>query len=136
MCEINFLCAHKKLRSKRLAPVLIKEITRRVNLRGVFQACYTAGAALPTPVATCKYFHRSLNLRKLVDIKFMVLGHTMTISRAERLYRVPPVCARPCVCLCLFVLQLTVPWRFACAPGGYTLGGIEGDDACRRPTGP
>lgn len=30
--EINFLCVHKSLRSKRLAPVLIKEITRRVNL--------------------------------------------------------------------------------------------------------
>jgi hypothetical protein len=30
--EINFLCVHKKLRSKRLAPVLIKEVTRRVNL--------------------------------------------------------------------------------------------------------
>ena len=27
--EINFLCVHKKLRSKRLAPVLIKEVTRR-----------------------------------------------------------------------------------------------------------
>ena len=33
MCaEINFLCVNKKLRAKRLAPVLIKEITRRVNL--------------------------------------------------------------------------------------------------------
>jgi glycylpeptide N-tetradecanoyltransferase len=32
MAEINYLCVHKKLRSKRLAPVLIKEITRRVNL--------------------------------------------------------------------------------------------------------
>lgn len=31
--EINFLCVHKSLRSKRLAPVLIKEITRRVNLQ-------------------------------------------------------------------------------------------------------
>jgi len=29
--EINFLCVHKKLRSKKLAPLLIKEITRRVN---------------------------------------------------------------------------------------------------------
>jgi glycylpeptide N-tetradecanoyltransferase len=37
MCEINFLCVHKRLRSKRLAPVLIKEVTRRVNLRGIFQ---------------------------------------------------------------------------------------------------
>eukprot|EP00966_Prymnesium_polylepis_P050591 1171243-Prymnesium_polylepis.1 len=26
--EVNFLCVHKKLRAKRLAPVLIKEITR------------------------------------------------------------------------------------------------------------
>jgi len=29
--EINFLCVHKNLRTKRLAPVLIKEVTRRVN---------------------------------------------------------------------------------------------------------
>src|SRR5687767_2340822 len=28
MAEINFLCVHKKLRDKRLAPVLIAEITR------------------------------------------------------------------------------------------------------------
>lgn len=34
MCEINFLCVHKGLRSKRLAPVLIQEVTRRVNLKG------------------------------------------------------------------------------------------------------
>jgi len=31
MTEINFLCVHKKLRTKRMAPILIKEITRRVN---------------------------------------------------------------------------------------------------------
>jgi glycylpeptide N-tetradecanoyltransferase len=36
MAEINYLCVHKKLRSKRLAPVLIKEITRRVNLKNVW----------------------------------------------------------------------------------------------------
>jgi glycylpeptide N-tetradecanoyltransferase len=52
--EINFLCVHKKLRAKRLAPVLIKEVTRRVNVLGVFQAVYTAGAQLPTPVASCR----------------------------------------------------------------------------------
>lgn len=38
--EINFLCVHKKLRAKRLAPVLIKEITRRVNRMGVWQVCF------------------------------------------------------------------------------------------------
>lgn len=37
----NFNLLHH--RSKRLAPVLIKEVTRRVNLAGIFQAVYTAG---------------------------------------------------------------------------------------------
>ena len=55
MVEINFLCVHKKLRSKRVAPVLIKEITRRVHLQGLFQAVYTAGVVLPKPVASCRY---------------------------------------------------------------------------------
>lgn len=66
--EINFLCVHKKLRSKRLAPVLIREITRRVNLTGIFQAVYTAGVVLPKPVTTCRYWHRSINPRKLIEV--------------------------------------------------------------------
>ena len=36
MAEINFLVVHKKLRTKKLAPVLIKEITRRINLTKVW----------------------------------------------------------------------------------------------------
>ena len=54
MAEINFLCVHKKLRSKRLAPLLIKEVTRRVNLCDIWQASYTAGVVLPKPVAICR----------------------------------------------------------------------------------
>lgn len=71
MVEINFLCVHKKLRSKRLAPVLIREITRRVNITGVFQAVYTAGVVLPRPVTTCRYWHRSLNPKKLIEVSFL-----------------------------------------------------------------
>ena len=70
LCEINFLCVHKVLRSKRLAPILIKEVTRRVNLCDIWQAVYTAGIELPKPVAKCQYFHRSLNPQKLVSIGF------------------------------------------------------------------
>ena len=70
--EINFLCVHKKLRSKRLAPVLIREITRRVNLTGIFQAVYTAGVVLPKPVTTCRYWHRSLNPKKLIEVSFFL----------------------------------------------------------------
>ena len=157
MVDINFLCIHKKLRSKRLAPVLIKvsftsllisdidsdlhldrkwivrqdadvwgcllcqshntawwysvqalsnevmrlrhasevwsqasaclyglwdpenlsvfqEITRRVNLRGIWQAAYTAGTVLPKPVATAQYWHRSLNPKKLIEVQFSRLA--------------------------------------------------------------
>lgn len=59
--EINFLCVHKKLRAKRLAPILIKEITRRVNRCDIWQAIYTAGATIPTPITGAQYWHRSLN---------------------------------------------------------------------------
>ncbi|XP_072605548.1 glycylpeptide N-tetradecanoyltransferase 2 isoform X4 [Vulpes vulpes] len=89
MVEINFLCVHKKLRSKRVAPVLIREITRRVNLEGIFQAVYTAGVVLPKPVATCRYWHRSLNPRKLVEVKFSHLSRNMTLQRTMKLYRLP-----------------------------------------------
>eukprot|EP00920_Eleutheroschizon_duboscqi_P030663 GHVT01074118.1.p1 GENE.GHVT01074118.1~~GHVT01074118.1.p1 ORF type:complete len:510 (-),score=122.80 GHVT01074118.1:357-1886(-) len=89
VAEINFLCVHKKLRAKRLAPVLIREITRRVNLEGVWQAVYTAGILLPKPIGACRYWHRSLNPRKLIDVGFSGLGRNMTVSRAVKLFRLP-----------------------------------------------
>ena len=78
--EINFLCVHKKLRAKRLAPILIKEITRRVNRCDIWQAIYTAGATIPTPITGAQYWHRSLNPQKLIDVGFSYLpsGKTMT----------------------------------------------------------
>ncbi|CAF88115.1 unnamed protein product, partial [Tetraodon nigroviridis] len=94
MVEINFLCVHKKLRSKRVAPVLIREITRRVNLQGIFQAVYTAGVVLPKPVGTCRYWHRSLNPRKLIEVKFSHLSRNMTMQRTMKLYRLPEVSER------------------------------------------
>lgn len=89
MVEINFLCVHKKLRSKRVAPVLIREITRRVNLKGIFQAVYTAGVILPKPIATCRYWHRSLNPKKLIEVKFSHLSRNMTMQRTLKLYKLP-----------------------------------------------
>lgn len=91
MVEINFLCAHKKLRAMRLAPVLIREITRRVHLHGIFQAVFTAGMTLPTPVAECQYYHRPLNPKKLIDIGFSHIPKHATLSMTIKLYRLPEV---------------------------------------------
>lgn len=85
LVEINFLCVHKRLRSKRLAPVLIREITRRVNLCGIWQAAYTAGAVLPRPVSSSRYYHRSLNPKKLIEVGFSRLQPRMTMARTIKL---------------------------------------------------
>ncbi|XP_064777937.1 glycylpeptide N-tetradecanoyltransferase 1b [Oncorhynchus masou masou] len=89
MAQVHFLCVHKKLRSKRMTPVLIREVTRRVNLQGVYQAVYTVSGVLPKPVATCRYWHRSLNPRKLIEVNFPIssLRGNMTVQRALKLNR-------------------------------------------------
>ena len=66
--EVNFLCVHKKLRNKRVAPVLIRELIRVVSLNRIFQAVYTTGVILPKPVAVCRYYHRPINPKKLIEV--------------------------------------------------------------------
>lgn len=89
IAEINFLCVHKKLRSKRLAPMLIREVTRRINLTGVWQALYTAGTVLPSPITTCRYYHRSINWPKLYDVGFSPLPVGSTPAKQVARFALP-----------------------------------------------
>lgn len=89
MVEINFLCVHKKIRNHRMAPILIKEITRRANTNDIFQAVYTAGITLPSPHIPCQYYHRFLNPKKLIDIDFTQLKSNQTLARIIKLYKLP-----------------------------------------------
>ncbi|KAJ1948661.1 glycylpeptide N-tetradecanoyltransferase [Linderina macrospora] len=95
MAEINFLCVHKGLRSQRLAPLLIKEVTRHVHQVGIFQAVYTAGRQLPKPVSTCRYFHRSLNPRKLMDAGFSKKVTGRELAKLLSILRLPPQTSTP-----------------------------------------
>jgi glycylpeptide N-tetradecanoyltransferase len=61
--------------------VLIKEITRRVNLTNTWQAIYTAGIVIPRPVTTATYWHRSLNPKKLIEIGFSSLPAGIPMAR-------------------------------------------------------
>jgi glycylpeptide N-tetradecanoyltransferase len=94
MVEINFLCVHKQLRDKRLAPLLIAEITRRVNLQNIWQAVFTAGTLLPKPITKTRYYHRSLNPSKLIDIKFSSIPirfrkYNDALRRTELYFQLP-----------------------------------------------
>ncbi|KAJ2037295.1 glycylpeptide N-tetradecanoyltransferase [Coemansia sp. RSA 376] len=95
MAEINFLCLHKDMRSQRMAPLLIKEVTRRVHLVGIFQAVYTAGRLLPKPVSTCRYFHRSLNPKKLMDTGFSQKLDGPQLAKLVSSLRLPILTAIP-----------------------------------------
>eukprot|EP00049_Salpingoeca_infusionum_P017851 m.354651 g.354651 ORF g.354651 m.354651 type:complete len:412 (+) comp17071_c0_seq1:150-1385(+) len=89
MVEINFLCVHKLLRHKGIAPQLISEITRLVNLEGIFQAAYTAGVTIPRPISSCQYFHRSLNPQKLIAIGFSRLGKKDKMKDVVKKFKLP-----------------------------------------------
>jgi len=95
MAEINFLCVHKQLRAKRLAPILIKEITRRVNLHNIWQAVYTAGITIPTPISNSTYWHRSLNPKKLIECGFSRLPAGTPMSRYVKMHKLNTETALP-----------------------------------------
>lgn len=95
MVHVKFLCVHKKLRLKRMTPVLIRELTRRVNRQGLHQAVYTAVSVLPTPLTSCRYWNRPLNPRKLMDVSYPGLLQGTNTQRAVKFNRLPEVTKTP-----------------------------------------
>ncbi|XP_030196022.1 glycylpeptide N-tetradecanoyltransferase 1 isoform X2 [Gadus morhua] len=90
VAQVNFLCVHRKLRQKRMSPVLIRELTRRVQQQGVSQAVYTAPVVLPTPLATCRFWNRPLSPRKLMDVDYPGLRlNTKLHLKLQRLPKLP-----------------------------------------------
>lgn len=70
MVEINLLCVHASHRAQGLAPLLITEMKRRANRKGIWQAVYTARTLIPTPILKSEYWHRLLDVKRLVKIGF------------------------------------------------------------------
>ena len=91
MAEVNFLCVHKSLRAKQLAPLLIQEVTRRVHLTDKWQAIYTAGHKLPGIVTTATYFHRSINIEKLIKVGFASPTNDMDNYKRALLIKYSPL---------------------------------------------
>lgn len=64
--DISFLCVDRTLRGGGLVPKLSAEITRRINLNGVYCGMFMAADVLFGRLATCKFFCRPLNVEKVV----------------------------------------------------------------------
>lgn len=78
--EVNFLCVIKSFRKYSMASILIREVTRRSNVKGVWQGFYTSGTLLPTPFAEARYYHRSLNPKKLLAANFSYKPEKQTMG--------------------------------------------------------
>lgn len=87
--EVNFLCVHKDYRNHYIASVLIREVVRISNRMNIWQGLYTSGTMLPTPIAQTRYYHRSLNPKKLIDVKFSYKPSNQKMSTHLKLHSLP-----------------------------------------------
>jgi glycylpeptide N-tetradecanoyltransferase len=74
MLEGNFFAIHKKLRNKRLAPIMSQEMFRRQRKNGINQTYMTSAGTFPTPFTSCHYYNKYINCEKLIDIRYTGLG--------------------------------------------------------------
>ncbi|CAH6421324.1 Myristoyl-CoA:protein N-myristoyltransferase [uncultured virus] len=88
LAEIDFLCVHPKLRGKRLSVVLIKEISRRIQLKDYSHAIYTSERYLPKPFSESQFYHRALNITPLVETGFLTLND-INIRKVKKSLQLP-----------------------------------------------
>ena len=90
MAKVCFLCVKKEFRNKRLTPVLIKEITRRINLKNIWQGVYKTFTFLPKAFTKSQYYYRSINLKKLLDVQYTSLpNNKISIGNTLKKYELP-----------------------------------------------
>ena len=92
--EINFFVLHSDARGKRsgntnLARVIITEITRRCYKSGIRLALYTGAQEMPHAMSRTAYYHRKINVPKLVSTGFSSLPDGMTLEEHYQAQTVP-----------------------------------------------
>ena len=85
-CCVNFLCVHAKLRAKKMAPVLIFELARRVRLQKIYRAIFS-GSQIPSKSFTSTpYSHRPINIKKLSSSGFYPVAPNKMNSCIKRFH--------------------------------------------------
>lgn len=73
VANVKYLCSDPVFRKKKIAFVLIDELTRRVVKMGLDMGCFITARCVPSPITTLRYYHRPLNYEKLHKHKFVHL---------------------------------------------------------------
>lgn len=68
---VNYFCLHTEHRKLGLAPVLIKEITRRAHQKNTTVAIFTGAKGFQFSFCRLQYFHRPINVLKLAELDFI-----------------------------------------------------------------
>lgn len=84
---VNFLCLHATHRGTGLAPLLIREITRRANENGIATAIFTGGRELAFSFCRAQYVHRPVNAAKLAELGFVPKWATRFATACEKKLR-------------------------------------------------
>eukprot|EP01122_Echinamoeba_exundans_P012861 TRINITY_DN5501_c0_g1_i1.p1 TRINITY_DN5501_c0_g1~~TRINITY_DN5501_c0_g1_i1.p1 ORF type:complete len:493 (+),score=99.09 TRINITY_DN5501_c0_g1_i1:36-1481(+) len=85
---VQQLTVHKKLRGKKLARLIVRELVRRIQLKAphIQQAVFALGVDMPfNCVSEARIWHRPLNARKLVDLQYLLASEQESqLPRKER----------------------------------------------------
>jgi glycylpeptide N-tetradecanoyltransferase len=71
--EVKLLCVHQQLRTKKLVPCLITELTRLFSVNNYSKGVFNANIYINKPLISSKYYLKPLNVDKLVDTGFLKL---------------------------------------------------------------
>lgn len=69
--SVNFLCLSRRYRNKRLACAMITEITRLVNLLGIYQAIFVGEKDYGFSIASVPYYHLPLDSVRLLKLDYI-----------------------------------------------------------------
>lgn len=86
--NISLLCVHKSIRSQGFARLLLQELCNRSQINNIWYAIYTSGTNFPGIISTVKYWSRYLNIKKLIDLKF--ISSKLSLDKMVKLYNITP----------------------------------------------
>lgn len=89
---VDFLTVHKQLRGRRMTPVLIRELARRIANDGHLLAYYNLMTAPTAPVVDMKFYHYPMRLERLVQAGYWTRPTPgVSLAALARLYdQLPP----------------------------------------------
>ncbi|BCT22763.1 putative glycylpeptide n-tetradecanoyltransferase [Carp edema virus] len=86
---VNFLSVHKKLRNKKMAPMLIEELRRRVGTLNLFQALFSSTLDLSFAITKVNSFSRILDIKKTLEFDSVELPASRTMTSLIKKYKIP-----------------------------------------------